>query len=369
MRLPRAALLCLAAMPALAAEVVDPATARRATLDPAVVAIDAGLASLAAAGRVPELALRLQRISADPALAPVAREWLLDRGLHELARQTPTPEARAVVGQLTERRPEVFTRVDPDHGERVIPLYDTAATARFVLRAWERAQARSLAAADLAAGRAAVVQRFASRSAVAGSDSVREGIVEAFESAPALQLAAQRTTVVAAMAAGRRADELALVLARRLADAELAALVAGYADAPVALDAIGTLPAAFDSQTALEWLANASRRADVASAAVLAIGRLARHDGAARTFLFERLGDPELGPSAAAALASIGDAAVAAEIGRRLRAATSEQPRRVYVLALKVDAGPAAREELRRFAATGKGSAQLRSEVRQWLER
>jgi hypothetical protein len=171
------------------------------------------------------------------------------------------------------------------------------------------------------------------------------------------------------MSAGRRADELALVLARRLADAEIATLLIGHADARVALDAIRALPAAFDTQTALGLLADASRRAEIASAATLAIGALAAQDGAARSFLYGKVDDAELGPSAAAALASIGDPAVAAEIGRRLRTTSLESSRRLFVLALKLDGGTAAREELRQFAATRQGSAQLRAEVQQWLER
>lgn len=365
----RIALLCLAAVPAFAAQVVDPAAARRATLEAVVVALDADLSSLAAAGHATELALRVQRISTDRALEPVAREWLLDRGLHDLARLAPTREARAVVQQLALRRPEVFTRADPDHGERVTPFYDTGATARFVLRAWERATARAQAEADLATGRTGVIERFAARADTAGSDALREGIIEAVEAAPLAQLAVQRAAVAGAMSAGRRADELALVLARRLADAELATLLIGHADARVALDAIRALPAAFDTQTALGLLADASRRAEIASAATLAIGALAAQDGAARSFLYGKVDDAELGPSAAAALASIGDPAVAAEIGRRLRTTSLESSRRLFVLALKLDGGTAAREELRQFAATRQGSAQLRAEVQQWLER
>lgn len=361
----RMALLCLTAMPALSAQVVDPATARRAIAEPAVVAADAALSALAESGRTAELALQVQRISIDRTLAPVAREWLLDRGLHALARRDPAPEVRAIVQQLASRPPEVFGRIDPDQGDRVTPLYDTGATARFVLRAWQRSEARAAAAADLAAGRTELIERFAA----AAGGPVREGIVEAFELAPPARLAVQRNTVAAAMSAGIRADEIALVLARRLADFELAALVIGHADTPVALEALRLLPAAFDSQSAFRLLAEASRRADIASAATLAIGRAARHDATARSFLFEQMDDPDLGASAAAAIAAIGDPASAAEIGRRLRSASSEMVRRHLVLALQLDGGTAARDELERFAATGRGSRQLRSELRLWLDR
>jgi len=361
--------LLLAALPAFAAQVIDAGVASRATQEPSVVATASNLTSLAADGRVSELALRVQRISTDRTLEPAAREWLLDRGLHELARLAPMPAARTVVQQLAGRRPEVFTRLDPDHGDRATPLYDTGATARFVLRAWLRAEARAQTEADLAAGRTAQIERFAARASADVQDPERAGIVMAFEAAPRAQLAAQRNAAAAIMAAGGRADEIALVLARRLVDAELATLVIGHAEPRIALGAVRSLTSAFDSHIALGLLQDASRRADIASAALLAIGELASHDAAARTILFEQIADPGNGPSAAAALASVGDPAIAVEIGRRLRVTTADQPRRLHVLALKLDASPVARDELRRFLATGQGSAQLRSDVQQWLER
>ncbi len=361
----RAAVLCLAALPAFAAQIVDPAAARRALADPAVTTQNATLSALADAGRTSALAQQLQRISSDRTLQPIAREWLLDRGLHALARLAATPEARTVVQRLSGRSPEVFGRIDPDHGDNATPLYDTGATARFVLRAWLRSEARATAAAELAARGTGLIQRYAA----SASAPQREGIVQAFEAAPTADLAAQRSAVIAAMSAGARADEIALVLARRLADAELASLVIGHADARVALDALRFLPTTFDSQSAFRLLAEASRRADIASAATLAIGGLARHDATARAFLFEQIQDPELGASAATALAGVGDPAIPAEIGRRLRTAPTETSRRLHVLALQLDGGPAALSELSRFVATRRGSAQLRTEVRQWLER
>jgi hypothetical protein len=361
--------LLLAALPAFTAQVMDVGAVRRATQEPTVVATDSKLTALAADGRVSELALRLQRVSTDRTLEPAAREWLLDRGLHELARLAPTPAARSVVEQLVGRRPEVFARVDPDHGDRAVPLYDTGATARFVLRAWQRAQARAQAEADLAAGRTAISERFAARVSADIQDPERAGIVEAFEAAPRAQLAVQRNAIAATMATGGHADEIALVLARRLVDADLAKLIIGHAEPRIALGAVRSLTATFDPQTALGLLQDASRRADIASAALLAIGTLARHDHPARTILLEQIVDPLNGPSAAAALASVGDPAIAAEIGRRLRASTTDQPRRLHVLALKLDASPAARDELRRFLAARQGSAKLRSDVLQWLER
>jgi hypothetical protein len=359
--------LGLGAPGALAARVVDPATERLAVQDPAIAALDAELVSLAASGRATELAARLQLIAHDASLVDVAQEWLLDRGLHALARLEPTREARVTVARLSLRAPLVYGIVDPDHGRRATPLYDAGATARFVLRSWDRAAARRQAGAELAAGSIASVARFAARGDAGLTDPVLEGTAEAFRVAGTAELAAQRAAIVEAIAAGRRVDALALIVAERLADRALYELVVDNADEPVALDAIASAGRTLDASTALAVLARASRRAAISSAAVLEIGRLARNDGTARQFLLDALADPGIGPSAASALGRLSEPAVSAEIGRRLGAATDEPTRRTLALALHLDPGPAARTELERFAASRAGSPHLQKEVRQWL--
>jgi hypothetical protein len=359
--------LALAGQSATAARIVDSASARRAITNSAIVAVDAEISALAADRRATDLAARLDLIANDRTITDVAQEWLLDRGLHALARLEPTPRSQETVLRLISRTPIVYTQVDPDHGDRATPLYDTAATARFVLRNWDRNAARDAARADLAAQRAAAVERFAGRAGDGRQDAVRAGIADAFRVATPLPLSSQRAAIVEALTAGRPVDELALIAAERLADAELFDLVFGLADEPVALAAIPAVTRALDSQTAFGRLAIASRRADIASAAVLEIGRLARNDGAARQFLFDAIETGDLGPSAATALAALGDPAVAAELGRRLEMARSEDSRRLIVLALRLDSSAASREQLRRFAASKRGSAELQRETRQWL--
>jgi len=238
-----------------------------------------------------------------------------------------------------------------------------------VLRIWERHAARDEAAASLLAGGTSAVDRFAARAGAGESDPVRAGIADAFRAASLRLLIGQRSTMVDGLARGRRVDELALILAERLADAELFNLIFGHADAPVALSGIAGIARTLDAQTSFELLALASRRAEIASAAVLAIGRLARSDAAARRFLFDAIDEPDIGPSAAAALAASGDASITPELGRRLAESRTEESRRLLVLALKLDGSAGAREELRRFAATKAGSAQLQEEVQQWLAR
>jgi hypothetical protein len=356
------ALLCSA--PVLAAGVVDPASARAAISTPATAARAAELASLEAEGRPSDLAARLELIARDITLGEVAREWLLDRGLHALARMTPSPAARVTVSRLALRQAAVFTRVDPDHRDRATPLYDAGATARFVMRSWERSAARAAAAADLSARNPRVALRFdTGRSA-----AVRDGIADAFRAAPVAELAAQRPAVAAALRKGRRVDPLALVLAGRLADPELFDLVIDFADERVARAAVAAAPRVLDAGPALEALVRASRRADIASAAVLESGRLAATDPDARRFLFDALADPGLAPSAAAALGRLGDPSVRVEIARRLAVAGSDEERRPLVLALRLDASPAGRAELGRFARGDAGSPELRAKAARGLD-
>lgn len=349
---------------ALAARVVDPASARRATTAPSVVAREAALASLEAAGRSAELAARLDVIARDATLSDVAQEWLLDRGLHALARLDATPAARATVGRLVARAPVVYTRVEPEHGGRAIPLYDAGATARFVLQSWERREARAATSASLAARDARLVMRFAAEP----SQAARAGAADAFREAPLADVAQQRAAVAAALGQGLDVDALALVLAARLADAALFALLVDHAGEREALAAVVAAPRALDPAAAMAVLARASRRADIASAAVLAAGGIARQDAAARGFLFDALSDPGIAPSAAAALGALGDPGVSAEIGRRLATARTDTERGVLLLTLRLDQSPAARAELERFARAATGSPQLRRKARRWAE-
>ncbi|HEY6099841.1 MAG TPA: hypothetical protein VIW03_10450, partial [Anaeromyxobacter sp.] len=349
--------------------IVDPASARRAVENPAVLARDAELAALAAGPRPTELAARLEVIARDATLADVAQEWLLDRGLHALARMAPTPAARATVGRLASRAPIVYTRIDPDHGDRATPLYDAGATARFVLRTWNRNQARAIAELELAAGNTRSVDRYAAHAAEHARSPVLSGIADAFRAAPAPQLATQRSAGIAALAAGQRVDALVLILAERLADPELFGLVFDNADEETALAAVPAVARVLDAPAALGALTRASRRSDIGSAALLEIGRLAKEDPAARDALFDALADGARAPSAAAALAWLADPSVSAELGRRLALAKTEDTRRILVLALKLDADPAARAGLARFAQSGAGSPKLQREVRSWLAR
>jgi hypothetical protein len=197
--------------------------------------------------------------------------------------------------------------------------------------------------------------------------ATREGILDAWRGAKIAQLAGQRAAVVAAMRAGHDTDRIALELARRLRDAELYSLTIGYAEPVVAIAAVEGAMRDLDPASALGVLGKAADREPIASAALLAMGRLAETDAAARRQLFDRLSDPVSGESAAAALARIADTGVAVQLATRLATAKDEPMRRRIVLALRLNGGAAARDALRRIVDTKQGSAELRREVAAWL--
>jgi hypothetical protein len=357
-------LILLTAAAAAEAVIVDPAGARRAANAPAAAARQTRVEQLAMRGSPDALAGELRRVLTDPMLEPVAREWLLESGLHALRQLPPTDASRALATELATRAPRVFTRVEPEHGRHAVPLYDPGAAARFALSDWTRVEARTAAARSLALG---------SREALAiwqredSASPVRDGVADAFFAADAAALRIQRPAIVAALRSGRDVDTLALVLARRLRDAELYSLTIGYAESATALTAVRSVVRDLDPGAALRVLTEAAGRDSIASAALLAAGRLASAEPTARDVLFERLTDPVSGQSAAAALARLDDTGVVAELAARLQGTSDEPTRRRIALALRLNGSPAARDALARMVEAGQGSAQLRSEITAWL--
>ncbi|HEX9773264.1 MAG TPA: hypothetical protein VGA44_07345 [Steroidobacteraceae bacterium] len=347
--------------------IVDAAAVRGATSSAPVVARAELIDEVAATGSTDALVVEIRAALTDPTLEVVAREWLLDSGLAALRGLPPSAAARTLARELAGRPPLVYTQVEFEHGGHVVPLYDPGATARFALRHWVRIEARESAARALSTGSAHAVEDFLTLARASGPDAARSGILDAFGAADLAQLRLQRPAIVAALRAGLRADELALLLARRLRDAELYALTIGHADPAIALAAVLTAAHALDGPAACDILAAAADREPIASAALLQIGRLASSVPAAQQLLLERLSDPVSGESAAAALAGIDDPTLAARIGGSLRTTRDEAMRRRLALALKLNGGPGARDELAKLVSSKQGSAELRKEVAAWL--
>ena len=361
-----AALLLIAPAASPAREVADGAAVQQSISHPDVRAAAERL-SIAAGRSTDALAAELERASMLGAGGEIAREWLLDQGLHTLASMTPTPAARAFVIAAAQRPPQVFVRVDPDHGSHLVPLYDPAATAGFVLRAWERRTARERATADLLSYGGWSVARFAQDARSFELDPVKAGIADAFRTVPIDALTQQRAAIDASLDAGANAGELALIAAERLGDPQLYDLVLQHADASTALRGVRSARAGLGESAALKLLTAAAQRDEIASASILEIGRIAPTDAAARALLFDMLDEGPAGPSAAAALSKLRDDSVVAELGRRLNSTASNAARTNAALALKLDGSAPARAELEKFLQTTHGTAALRKDVRAWL--
>ena len=362
-------LVAIGATQSASATVVDVATARRAIGTPSAAATAARIEQHASRGSTDALVGELRAVLADPTLEAAAQEWLLESGLHGLRRLPATPAARALVAELSTRAPRIFTRVEPEHGRQAVPLYDVGAVARNTEREWARGEARVAATKALALGNADALEAWMAQDDTPRGRAVRNGILDAWRATGTERLEVQRAAVVAAMHGGRDADRLALELARRLRDPELYSLTIGHAEPAVALAAVQAAERELDSRTALGVLGKAADREPIASAALLAIGRLAAADSAAQQLLLDRLSDPVSGDSAAAALARIDDPVVTARLGTRLKDAKDETTRRRVALALRLNGSPAARDTLGRLVESKQGSPQLRKEVAAWLAR
>ena len=361
------------AQTALAREVIDPASLRRAVAQPEVAARGRRMDELVRLNDLPALAEELRRAIGDPQLTEVAREWLIDRALHGLAGGVPTPQARALVEKVSRREPHVYTVADPEHAREfatgavqassAVPAIDPGATARFVLRQWDRADARLRALGALRAGESWPLDSFG---ADAG-ESRKAGVLDAFAKLSDAQLVNLRGPLLVAIEREPAIGEVALLAGERLRDVDLMQAVIAHAHAPIALRGVQRTRAVLDASAAFGVLSDATRRDEVASAAVLELGHLASQEPRAREFLLGSFDRAALAPSAAAALAALQEPSVAVQIGERLRKTRSEPTRRMLALALQLDGGSAARTELARFAASGAGTPQLRKEVREWL--
>jgi hypothetical protein len=348
-------------------EVVSRAAVQETMASAAVVARMQRYAALGDAGATDALVLELQQLQADAALSALARESLLDRGLHELTRVPPTAAGRSLLEDITRRPAGIFVRIDPDHGGQATALYDPAATARFVLRRWDRKAAAQQATAALAANQDGPIGRYARGELPLELDPARAGIADAFSAADTGTLARYRPVLAAALARGDRVDELAAICADRLRDAELYRLLLGQADPAVALQVIGRVPTSLDGETAVDVLIAGSRREPIASASILAMGRIAAESARAREYLFSSLDDAATASSSAAALASLHQADIAAELGRQLQSRKPDSARRARALALQLDGSDAARAQLEAFVRTKSGPARLQKEVSTWL--
>lgn len=245
----------------------------------------------------------LDTLLAGPADAAGRESRLLDYA-RRLRETPPSPAGRAALGRLLDYRSQVFDPPpDPRAGVR-LPRYRVADAARGTLALWQR-QAADKALSGLAAR----------------------------------------------LARGLRDP---LLLGHTLLASDSAS---GLALLPRALD---LAPA--DALTALGIATGNSR---LASAAVLAVGRLARQHSPARQRLLDWLADPLLGDSAAEALARLAEPALLPALAARYRTAPALRARILSLLTRS--RAPGAGALLRQLALDPVTPAELRAKLQPWL--
>lgn len=332
--------------------VLEPGAAHAAAATPVADGLVAQIGVLARDGDGAGLARLVHEVLADPSLTPPARERVLyDAAL--AAVRVPLPDVRDALAMLASHAPTVLVWHEDGPLRTAVPFRDVAAAARYALRRHAEEDAVARIAAALARGNDPF--------AAASPEHADRGLRLALARAPEAQLAAARAHFVAAAASEEHAGA-ALVVARRLRDADLAR--AALVHAP-ARDALALVRAARTElpDAAFDVLHAAAQREDVASAALLEMGALIATEPRAQATLFALLADDARAGSAAAALASAHDAAIARALEDWIVAHAAELIARRGVLALRLDGSDAARAALARIATDRRLPAALRTEA------
>ena len=278
--------------------------------------------------------------------APLTSESLLYEWLNSLRALTPPDSTRELVHSLTTYESLALApSPEPEHRDRgLVAAFDVAGAARGTLRAWELRDNTARATAALATGRARDLLLEDAEAWTAALEGAAPGQLENLRQQPLLP------------------TQAAAVLARRLKDANLyRVLFARPADAFV-LRAVAEVPATLPSTDAVSVLEAARANPALASAAIIALGRLP----AAQAALLECLSEGGQGGSCAGALAQ--DPANEPALARIIGGDADDLKTRRALLALLWMPGDAARAALHEYVADARTPAQLRVEVAQWLQ-
>lgn len=307
------------------------------------------------------LAAHLHQLNADPDLDRPARERLLRETVLALSGLEPTPALSDAVSGLTAFQARTWIATEEHgHAERY-PAYDVAAAAKFVQQRWQENHTRETATRGIRAGDTAVIDAY-----VGGSRAVRRGLEEAFSAATPAQLATFSGALAHRLSAGQPVAGLAAAAAAAGVDRRLWETVLREAPPGPALWAIARFDAGAWGGQAVAVLTGATRRDEIASAALLKLGPLAGSDPAAARVLFEALDGPH-GASAAAALARGADAGIVDQLAGLLREPADEPAQRRALLALRLADDSRAREHLAAFARRPDAPPALVAEVPAWL--
>jgi len=284
----------------------------------------------------------LQAANSDQSMNSVLRDYVLETTIFALSETTPTTAARAAVSVYQTRAVSSFVRLGDEHGMAVVPLYDIAAAARLTMRTWDTFDAR-LRVAGLLRTRNWTPDNFLSSPPGLSEAAWQAGTLQAIESADVRLLVQQKAALLRAFDGSKRFGTLSLSMAERLSDGEMFRAVFDLADSRVALDAIDSVAAIFAPYEATEILYAAAARTEIASAAILALGKFAANDAAVRSWLFGRLADTADGGSAALALARVATDDIWSEIESIIKSDATELTKLRAILVLRLSDTDAAR--------------------------
>lgn len=291
--------------------------------------------------------LQAQTRSVIEPLSSEARLVQLLQRLREVA--APLPATRQAVAGLLDHAPQTLTDpIDPEQRGLQRPAFAVAGTARAVLQRWEQTTAEA-----------------AVRDALARGDM--QSLRTAMPAALAAVIAVADDSDLAAIRDAAPADaHVQRVLFERLADPALALDLLQQHAAPEGLRLIARIDTVLSAEAAHGVLTDARLDPGYASAARLALGRLAATHAPARRTLLDTLGDAQ-GASSASALARVGDSETLAALAGIVRTAPDGQRLRHALLALRLSDAAPAKSELSAFVTDATRPAKLRDEVRAWL--
>lgn len=303
----------------------------------------------------------LQDAAVDEGLSLSLREQILHDFALALREQPDSAAGRRALQWLTRHQSQVYVQHE-ERGPATIPLWRVAGVARGTLTLWDRAAAGG-AARQLRAGTGDLA------GAMARAATVQDALAlqQAMKSASPAQLAPHRERLLAMLAENDAMAPAIAEAALQLRDAELSRAVLASGDRRTAARHIAGIGASLPSATAFTILREASADSELASGAIMEIGKSASDLPAARAFLLETLADPEQGGSAAAALAAMRDDEMVQAVAAQLEASDDEMLQSQAVLMLVLDGSPLAQESLRRFSLRRDVSKELRQELSTWL--
>jgi hypothetical protein len=286
----------------------------------------------------------------DPLLAELAAAEVIDA----LRTRPASAAARGLVEWLALQPDRVYRRHEETAGDWYLPLLGIAARAEGTLLLWRHAEER-----------AAWAERLSRPSDATWADLERVSGDEAERAAEALLQLDTRSYATFRASAPTHAlpAPVWLAIATRSPDRDSYDRAWAVSDGRQRLLLVERAADALPAADAVRWLAQATEAPEVASAALLAVASLSEREPAARAVLLRALDDPAFGPSAAAGLARGAADGRAERIAALLDAGASEIKARHLVLALRLDASPAAHDVLRRWAHDSRLPDTLRREL------